>query len=173
MALIVQSDAGTVSGANAYLSVSGFKAYHDARGQSYGESTDTQIEQAIIRATQFLDTRWTFNGYPVNGRDQSTAFPRSCLVDAGGYLASGIPSEVFAATAEYALVSLTSSLNPTPSLGGDGKEVAQKTETVGPITESTTYVNGGRRPRFARHPTADSIILSSGFACTGGNLTRG
>jgi hypothetical protein len=62
MTLSVQNSTGTVSGANAYITLAAFKAYHDARGNAYSTFTDPQIAAAIVRATDFLDTRFTYRG---------------------------------------------------------------------------------------------------------------
>src|SRR3954464_1966504 len=61
MALVVQDDLGSLN-ANGYISVAFFKSYHDARGNSYVGKTDQQIEYAIILATDYVDTRFSYRG---------------------------------------------------------------------------------------------------------------
>lgn len=61
MALVVQDDLGSLD-ANGYITVAFFKSYHDARGNSYSGKTDQQIEYAIIKATDYVDTRFAFRG---------------------------------------------------------------------------------------------------------------
>lgn len=62
MALTVQNSDGSVSGANAYVTLAEFKSYHGDRGNDYSAFSDPQINSAIIRATDFIDTRFAFRG---------------------------------------------------------------------------------------------------------------
>lgn len=56
MALITEDGTG-LSTAESYIDVAWFKAYCDAHGHSYAGKTDPQIEQALRRATAWLDAR--------------------------------------------------------------------------------------------------------------------
>jgi len=76
MTLIVQDDNGIIVGANAYITVAEFKAYHDARGGSYVGKSDPDIEKAIILATDYLDDRFNYVGRRRN-LEQDTAWPRN------------------------------------------------------------------------------------------------
>src|SRR5258707_15434138 len=58
----VQNDAGTVALANAYVTLLEFKQYHDNVGNIYSNYNDAQIQTAIVRATFYLDQRFTFPG---------------------------------------------------------------------------------------------------------------
>lgn len=176
MALVLQNSDGTAEGANGYLSVTDFKAYHDNRGQSYGTATDSAIAAAIVAATSYLDSRWIFGGRKYQGRAQTTVFPRIGLMDADRLTVDGIPREIVAATAEYALAALSGPLAPTPVVSDSGFPVSGKTETVGPITESTSYSvpATGKPSRFRPYPLADAIIQASGFLrSVGTDLVRG
>lgn len=134
MAVNVQDDAGDVANANAYISVADFKAYHDDRGNSYG-TDDAAIGVAIVRATDYIDTRFQFVGVKNSGT-QTTQWPRIAsagtqlvetldndtfspfivvgvpptdpilLVGPNGETITGIPQAIKNATAEYALRSL-------------------------------------------------------------------
>ncbi|MGM4891261.1 DnaT-like ssDNA-binding protein [Tardiphaga sp. 839_C3_N1_4] len=123
MALVVEDGSG-VEGANAYLDAADFKAYADARGMPYEGKSDDEIEQALIRATGWLDatyrSRWP--GVRLNGRAQALAWPRSDAADADGEEISDdeIPQEVLDATAEAAFRELTEpgSLSPDLERGG-------------------------------------------------------
>ena len=100
MALIEQDNTGAVSGANAYISVAYFKTYHDTRGNNYLAYTDTEIENAIIRSTDYVDIRFSFVGSKSNARDQLTQWPRSSALDRDGWYVTGIPLEIKDAIAE-------------------------------------------------------------------------
>lgn len=174
MAMVVQNSDGTASGANSYLSTAMFKDYHNDRGQSFGTATDDAIAGALVSATSYLDSRWSWNGKRKAGRDQTTAFPRFDLYDTEGYYVTDVPREVQYAVAEYALRALTSPLAPDPTVAATGFPVAATSESVGPISESVTYaVTGKAPPAFRPYPAADSILLRSGFIRLGNDLVRG
>ncbi len=61
---IVQDNVGGVANANAYVTLAAFKQYHDNRGNDYttGGYTDPQLQTAVVRATQYLDNRFSFPG---------------------------------------------------------------------------------------------------------------
>lgn len=171
MALIVQDNTGAVAGANAYISVEEFKAYHTDRGNSFAGFADHQIEAAIIRATDYLDQRFNFVGKKRLGRNQTTEWPRMNVYDRDRSYVNGIPVEVKEATAEYALRALNQELNPDPERDPSGRPVHSKSEQVGPISESVTYAYGGAYTMPA-YPAADRKLIKAGFVRSGGNLVR-
>lgn len=67
MVLIVQTDDGRMANAFGYIDLPTFKAYHDARGADYSGFTDPQLTTAIVRATDYLDTRFVFIGVKRHG----------------------------------------------------------------------------------------------------------
>ena len=101
MAFTLQDDNGLVAGANAYASVSYVRAYLTDRGTDLGAVTDAALEVAIILATQYLDSRYTFLGCRRNNA-QDTEWPRREAYDRDGYLINGIPRAVKQAVAELA-----------------------------------------------------------------------
>ncbi len=156
MAILVQNDAGSIDGANAYVSVAEFKAYHDGRGNSYGAAADAAIEQAIVRATDYLDTRFRFVGIRCRP-EQRTAWPRVAAEDPDRFVRTGIPVEVKEACSEYALLALTQEVNPNPTQDATGRPVQAKSSAVGPISESTTYAAGAVF-QLPKYPKADQKI---------------
>lgn len=169
--IIVQNDGGTAAGANAYIDTDWFKAYHDARGNAYA-GTDTELEQAIIRATDYLDQRFTFVGKRRLGRDQTTEWPRTSAWDRDRRYINDVPEEVKEATAEYALRALTETLNPDPDRDPSGRTVHSKSEQVGPISESVTFTYGGAYTMPA-YPAADRKLVKAGLVTPGGTVRRG
>ena len=170
MAIIVE-DGTIVADANSYASVQSFKDYHDARGQSYGTSTDTQIEQALVQATDYVDTRWgtRFLGQRVTS-DQSLEWPRLYVFDELGTPIEGIPTKLKYAVNEFALVALTSgSLWVTPSTDASGLRVSKTSKVVGPIEVSTEYQDGVATTRKAI-PAGDGLLRS--LINRSGNLVR-
>lgn len=172
MGLTVQDNNGSVAGANAYITVEEFKTYHTDRGNAFSSFADEQIASAVIRATDYLDQRFNFVGKRLQGRNQSTEWPRYDAWDLDDYAINGIPGEVKEATAEYALRALTAALNPDPERDGTGAAIASKSESVGPISESVTYVSGSV---FAmpKYPAADQRLIKAGLTRTGGTVLRG
>jgi hypothetical protein len=56
------SDVIEKDGANAYMTVAQFKAYHDARGNSYAGSPEEAVRFAIVKATDYLDQKYRYKG---------------------------------------------------------------------------------------------------------------
>lgn len=175
MAFIVQLDnGGTTPGANAYITVAEFLAYHADRGNALPnpQPADPILEQAIVRATDYLDTRFRFVGRRVYGREQSTEWPRSNAYDIDRRWVNGVPEEIKEATAEYALRALQGALNPDPSRDASGATVLAKSEQVGPIARSFTFAAGGSWT-MPRYPEADSKLRRTGLVRSGGDVLRG
>lgn len=97
----VQDPDVPTSTANAYVSVAYFKDYCDGRGYDYSALTDTEIQQAIVRATDFMDARWTYEGFRYDDT-QSTEVPRREVWDAQGIYLDGFPDPFEDACCEYA-----------------------------------------------------------------------
>lgn len=171
MTLVVQDNTGSVEGANAYISVATFKAYHDDRGNSYAGSDDTAIEQAIIRATDYLDQRFYYVGEKRLGRDQTTEWPRQNAWDRDRYYLTDLPTEVKEACAEYALRALAAEVNPDPTRDETGRAVQSRSEQVGPISESVTYADKALF-QLPKYPAADQRLLKSGLVRRGGQIRR-
>lgn len=52
-----------IDGANAYISVTEFAKYHQARGNAVPAGvTDAQIQAAIVQGTDYIDQKYRFNG---------------------------------------------------------------------------------------------------------------
>ena len=171
MAMLVQDDSGAVVGANAYISVPEMKDYWSTRGNDLTSYTDDKLAVAIVLATDYLDARFTFVGIKLRGRDQSTQWPRSSVWDRDRFYVNGIPPEVKEATAEYALRALTLDLNPDPVMDETGVAIQSKSETVGPISESVTYVSGAIFT-MPRYPAADQRLIRAGFVRAPGMVAR-
>jgi len=164
MAFVVQNDSGTALGANAYIDVGFFDNYHADRGVDTSGFTETQKQQAIVKATDYVDARFIYVGERQNSyRIQTTEWPRLDAIDASQQLVQGIPYVIKRATAEYALLALTSDLMPAPPSDASQRLVTSKREKVGPIEEETSYsaTNAYTMPIY---PLADRLVLASGLA---------
>lgn len=65
--LNTQNDDGDVALANAYITTAFFDSYHTNRGNDYSAFDADEKKAAIIRATDYLDTRFDFRGVRFNG----------------------------------------------------------------------------------------------------------
>lgn len=171
MALIVQNNSGGVDDANSYITLAFFKSHHDARGNDYSAATNTELEQAIVRATDYLDQRFTFIGERLNV-DQGTQWPRMNAYDRDDHYVDDIPQEVKKATAEYALIAVDQALNPTPDRDSTGRTVQSKDETVDVIRERVTYTSGAVF-ELPKYPISDRMLAARGLLTSRGRMVRG
>lgn len=169
MAFTVQDDTGSVADANAYIDVAFFAAYHLDRGLTVTGTTAEQ-QAAIVKATDYMDQRFTFIGEKPN-QAQSTDWPRLDAEDSDDNLRTGVPVEVKEACAEYALIAQTSTLNPTPDRDSTGVQVQSREDTVGPITEKREY-SGGASFTSPKYPVADQKLMLAGLVVVGRVMRR-
>lgn len=172
MGLTVQDNNGSVAGANAYITVQQFKDYHADRGADTSAFDDEAIEAAIVRATDYLDQRFLFVGERRYGREQTTEWPRTSAWDRDRRYINDIPVEVKEACAEYAIRALSQVLNPDPERDATGRPIHSKAQSVGPISESVTFV-GGAVFQMPKYPAADQKLVRAGLVRSGGTLLRG
>lgn len=137
MALIVEDGTG-LANAESYISVAFFYAYHLAMGNTAAaDLSETQVEQALRRATQHLDTNYTFTG------DRKTITQRLEWPRVSGQLYYTYTTFTYSyawpvrcvqeACAELALRSSSATLIPDETQG-------IKSEKIGPIT--VVYADG-------------------------------
>jgi len=172
MALIVQNDLGDVIGANSYATVAEYVAYWLALNVIIDISTPGLIvasEADLIRATQYFDTLNKYCGFKLNGREQTTEFPRLQLYDCSGYesvLVEGVPREVKESQFEYAYINKTNgTLQPNESTTGGIKteKIKNKIDVIEEVTE-VTYFNEGQSGSVISYPQADKKIPQD-FIC--------
>lgn len=169
---VVQDEDTPTSTANAYISVAEFQDYHSNRNNTYS-ATESQIEVAIIKATDYVDARWTFAGLRYS-EDQSTECPRQEVINEAGYWVSGLPMAFKQAVAEYALLALTQELMPNPTSDESNRKVQSYSKEIGgAISKSVTYIGGGQY-QWPQYPLADKMMRRSELiANRGGELARG
>jgi hypothetical protein len=154
VSLIVEDGTGLAT-AESYVAVADADAYHTAQGHSTWTGATSLKEQALRRATSYVDRRyrWRFYGYRTHGRLQALEWPRMVYSDGNNGLAgygwvtgygvsfdglpfdvinnNEIPKELTPAVCEAALRELTSPGSLTPDYVAS-KQAVRK--TVGPIT---------------------------------------
>lgn len=170
MAFTVQDDDGLVSGANAYAALAWVRDYHADRGTDLSGTADAALSAAIIRATDYIDKRYSFQGERRN-RDQTTEWPRRDTYDRSGYLITGIPRAVLQATAELAQRALTADLLGDPTRDESGRTILSKSEGLTPMSESVTYAAGGAYT-FPEYPAVDRLLQTAGLIRTGLTAVR-
>ncbi len=129
MALTVEDGTG-LAGADSYLSLAAFKAQMDAWGYVYGAIADADLEVALRRATDYIDTKFRYKGNKLTAA-QALEFPRSDLFDWSSYAITGVPVRVKRACAELAFKATSTSLHEDLARGG-----MVTSESVGPISVS-------------------------------------
>lgn len=149
MALTVEDGSGIV-GAESYGTVAAIRLRWDDVGYLHSGYTDTQVEAAARRATEWLEGvyRSRLPGTPLNA-DQGLHFPATGAVDVYGRELAGIPSAMFRAQCEatYREVVTPNSLTPDIVLA-DSASRAVKRRKVGP---------GGVEREFERVENPDDL----------------
>lgn len=115
MAIVVEDGTGRADSV-AYASLAEVTAYLLAQGvddESGWLGTDAVLEAAIVKATRYIDATYSFKG-EIRIQTQALAWPRAYVTDRHGRMlaADAVPAAVKAATAEVALLSLTTDLTP-------------------------------------------------------------
>jgi hypothetical protein len=155
MAFVVE-DGTVVADANSLCDVEFADEYFSDRAVVAWTGSDSIKESALIRATDYIETRFglRFKG-SIADEEQTLSWPR-LYVDADDI----VPTAIKKATAEYALRALTAELAPDPDIDSSGRAIASKSEKVGPISETTTYATSfGLVPfLFKPYPAADALL---------------
>lgn len=152
--LVIQDVLGTETDATSYITVEYFKTYHNVRGNDFSGYDDFEIKQAIVRAFDYIDSRFKYASYKLNDT-QNSEWPRY------GY--DVIPRAIMEAQAEYALRALSIQINPDPENTNNGRLVVSKSEGVGPLAESYTYDQNSAGYVMPSYPVADKKIEQAGL----------
>lgn len=175
MAFTVEDGSG-VANANAYASEASVDAHHDDRGNAPWTGTTTVKQQAIVRATDYVDKRFgpKFRGFR-ESKQQGLEWPRLSAFDNDDFLWNGVPDPLKKAVAEYALIALQINLLPLPArpfsildpatgtvTSGVSGQVQGKREKVGPIEDETKYFSSNELITNKK-PGASSSTMVSGF----------
>lgn len=162
MALVVEDGTGTNPLANSYVSTAEFAAYWLDRGFDYTIYSTPAIEQALIKATDYIEQTnfGLFKGHILE-EDQPLQWPRSSVY-VNCLEADAMPKQLKYATYEYAKRVLTATdndLQPDPvDRDETGQLVEKKFEKIGPIETDTTYIVGSGASIRA-YPAADRWLL--------------
>lgn len=160
MAFVVEDGSG-LPDSTAYISVAAFQSYHTDRGNDFSLYSVAQIQQAIIRATDYIDRRNRGKFVGIRTLEtQAREWPRVDAYYFDGRVAIGIVSEIREATAEYALRGLGESLAPDPVYDERNQVVTGVDVVVGPLRESIQYASSGavQPVLFRDYPEVDALF---------------
>lgn len=136
--LIVEDGTGKQN-AESYVTAATCAAYAAVRGLSFDD--DEYGEQALRRATTWLDARYQWPGIRAHGREQALQWPRSSATDVDGLAlpSNEIPREIISALCEAAIRELTEPgvLSPDVIPG----KIVQSAAVSGAV--SVTYATNG------------------------------
>lgn len=170
MSFVVEDGTG-VEDANAGVDVAWVDSYHADRGNSNWVGTEDVKEKAIVRATDYVEQIYggSFMGGPLYA-GQSLSFPR-CDLWINGAVVEEVPDPYKKALAELALRALAGPLLPDPEVEANGRAVTGRTEKVGPIEESTTYLASSDVRVRPIYPTVDRLLRQL-ISYSGGRTIR-
>jgi hypothetical protein len=159
MALIPQTDDGLTANANTYAIVAELEAYWLARNSDISALTTAVKEAALIKAWEYTDYAFDYVGNRLNGRTQTTQFPRGYLYDCEGNLVTDIPYEIKNAQMEYAKRELDGT-----TLQDDGSStgaIKREKSKIDVIETEIEYSGSGQTGNKVAYPTADNKIPKS------------
>ncbi|MCF0055518.1 DnaT-like ssDNA-binding protein [Dyadobacter sp. CY356] len=106
-----------VAGANSLVDLAYANSYHLDRGNSLWTGTDAVKQSALIKATDYIQQKYTFRGFLVS-ETQPLNWPRADVP----YVATNvIPDRLKQAVCQLALEVMTAPLNPSVSPTGQVK----------------------------------------------------
>lgn len=161
MTFTVQEGEDGIADANAAAALAFVDAYHDDRGNTSWTGTTTEKQQAIIRATDYLERVWApflLGLLADTDIERNVSFPRIGLYDRNGVYQTETPSKWQQACAEYALRALLlagDGLFPDPT---DDDALIRERKKVGPIETEREWSAFGDESTIPSYPLADALI---------------
>lgn len=153
----VPEDGTGLPNANSYCALAFADAYFSDRGNVAWTGTNTDKQSALIRATDYVETRFRFKDESFT-ETQALHFPTMNDSPSDPTIPAPMPPKLLKAVCEYAVRALTAQLAPDLTVDDSGQHLAGKTQTVGPITDAVTYQPGGTVFIFRPYPAADSLL---------------
>lgn len=162
MTLVVEDGTG-LTNADSYLSVADADTYFTNLGNTSWAGTTTVKEVALRKATQYLDNTYNWIG-DILSLEQSLNWPRTDVEDSNGRdLSDSVPVKVKNATAEMALLTLSSTLVPNTTNANYVKR-----EKVGEL--ETEYFSGA--PTGTQYRYVDRMLNGLYDSKSGPSSTR-
>ncbi len=149
--MFIVEDGTGLPNANSFVDVAFADSYFLVRNPQWANLCRSKKETFLVLATDYINLRYCYK-YDKLKEDQSLQFPRTQI---------GFPFGVKTACCEYAMLQAISPLLVNNTLDESGYAITEKTETVGPITETVKYdtaINKGKAKIFRDYPTADTHL---------------
>lgn len=164
---LIVEDGSVVADANSYVTLAFAASYHTLRAnEAWGDAGEDERVAALIKATDYIDTRWRFVGSRTD-EAQTLEWPRDDATDINGFdQEDNVPTVVQQTVAEYALRALTAPLLPDPTPDENGKYITLKREKVGPLEEETRFSDTKGVKTIQPYPAADRRLAASGLVIT-------
>lgn len=145
--MVVEDGSGVIN-ANSYVTTQSANTYFSERGVTAWLGTQLQKEQALIKATDYIEMRFAgkFCGTALT-TTQTLSFPRSGL-------SNTMPPELTKACCEYALVALAAPLAPNPTRDPN---ILSERKKLDVLEKDVTYRNGTQSV-LKQYPQADLYI---------------
>ena len=156
----VVEDGTGLATANAYLEVADADQYHENYGNptSWSAAATADKQEAIRIATRYLDGAYSRRWAGYRGeKDQALDWPRRSAIDSDGWTrdSDSVPQEVKDACAVMALRVIDGE-SLLPDVSAADREVVQESATVGPISESKTYLS--TKGNYKRFSIVDAVL---------------
>lgn len=152
-----QLEDGTgLADSNSYGSFAGYVAYWLDRGVTVTD-TQTVVEAALVKATDYLGLRFRWRGYRLLPMTQALDWPRCGVYTLDGVYIEGLPVELVKATYEYGFRAVSGDLMPDPTVDASGVTVVSSKDKVGPIEVERTF-SGSASSTFRPWPAADRLL---------------
>ena len=169
MAFVAEDGTGLAT-ANALVTVAFADEYFTDRGIGVWTGSDTVKQAALIKATDYVETRFGSLFYgDKKSPTQALSHPR-VNTSTGEF-----PVAVKRAVCEYAVRALGASLLPDPEIHASGQGLERTRSKVGPIEEETRFQYQGpgtQRIILRPYPAAD-ILLKGLIKSSAGTVIRG
>lgn len=163
MAFTVQDDNGSVDNANSYVSVADFESYCSDRGYDLSSYTTIGKQQALVKATDYIDGRYQYKGYQISST-QGTKFPRSF-----NGLAYVIPDDIKKAQYEAAFWSIQGNdLFSNATYQGNLSAEKKKVDVLEVEYKYNYSGTGG----YSSLPFVTDLLLESGWITSSNVLIR-
>jgi hypothetical protein len=159
----VPEDGTGLPDANSYVDVAFADSYFADRGVTDWAGEDTAKQNWLIRATDYIDSRFggSFKGEQIAEGVQALEFPRYLDPCSPTTPPVALPANLKKACCEYALRAKSTPLAPDIQMDPSGFQVSKTHKKIGPIENDVEYAtrgSGAQRELLTPYPAADMLL---------------